>query len=276
MTTHLSIGDFSRMTYLSIKALRRYHDLGLLLPAVVDQDTGYRYYTPDQVPVGQVIRRFRDLGMPLERVKDVVQASDPDTRNQLIVAHLRQMEDALAQTQRTVASLRALLERPPSPLVTVEYRSVPATPALAIAEPVASADLGGWWQRAFDDLHTALAAAGVERRGPDSALYSREIFEESRGQVIAYVPVPAGAPAHGRVRLTEIPAAELAVALHRGPFSDLDQTYGQLGTFVAEREIGVQGAIREHYLTHHGHTNDESDHRTEVCWPVFHTRGASP
>src|ERR1700677_3301419 len=136
MNSRLSIGDFSKMTYLSVKALRRYHDMGLLVPASIDQDSGYRYYQAAQVPVGQVIRRFRDLGMPLKQVKEVLDAPDTDRRNELIVAHLRQMEKALQQTQKTVASLRTLLEQPRKAPISVEYRSVVASPALAIAEPV--------------------------------------------------------------------------------------------------------------------------------------------
>jgi MerR HTH family regulatory protein len=65
MSVLVSIGDFSRMTHLSIKALRFYHDQGLLEPARIDPDSGYRFYEPAQVPVAQVIRRFRDLDMPL-------------------------------------------------------------------------------------------------------------------------------------------------------------------------------------------------------------------
>jgi effector-binding domain-containing protein len=74
---------------------------------------------------------------------------------------------------------------------------------------------------------------------------------------------------HARV----IPGAELAVTVHRGSFGDLDRTYGALGTFVSQREIGVPGPIREHYLVTSAHTAHESQHRTEVCWPVFHIRG---
>src|SRR4051794_16289330 len=48
MTPRLSIGDFSRMTYLSVKALRHYHEQGVLEPAEVDPATGYRYYAPGQ------------------------------------------------------------------------------------------------------------------------------------------------------------------------------------------------------------------------------------
>ena len=130
MTVLLSIGDFSRMTHLSVKALRHYHDVGLLEPAEIDRSSGYRLYDADQVPIAQVIRRFRDLGMPVDQVKSVLDAPDVGARNQVIVAHLERMEDQLQQTQATVASLRAVLEAPLSP-APVAYRSVPAGWALA-------------------------------------------------------------------------------------------------------------------------------------------------
>jgi effector-binding domain-containing protein len=73
--------------------------------------------------------------------------------------------------------------------------------------------------------------------------------------------------------MIEIPAAELAVAVHCGPFGELDRTYAAVGTHVAERELGVDGPIREYYLVTASDTPDESLHRTEVCWPIFHTTG---
>ncbi len=279
MTTRLPIGDFSRMTYLSVKALRRYHEMGLLEPADVDQSTGYRYYDASQVPIGQVIRRFRDLGMPLEQVKDVLFAPDAASRNELIVAHLRQMESELVHTQQTVASLRAILERPATP-ITVEYRTVDAALALAISEPVAMDDIETWWGEAFDELHQALRSMVGTRSGPDGALYPSEFFEDELGEVVAFIPVAgrpelAGPEPAGGLQLVEIPGVELAVTVHPGAFSELDQTYGALGTFVAEREIGVAGPIREHYVVSNENTDDESRHRTEVCWPVFHTKGGA-
>ncbi|HXW43855.1 MAG TPA: MerR family transcriptional regulator [Streptosporangiaceae bacterium] len=276
-TTRLSIGDFAKMTYLSIKSLRRYHEMGLLVPAEVDGVSGYRYYAPSQVPVGQVIRRFRDLGMPLEQVRDVLEAPDPAVRNEVIVTHLRAMESALRQTQHTVASLRALLEGPPAP-ISVAYRSAEPARVLAITEPVAMGDIEGWWQEAFAVLHDVLGSAGAQRAGPDGALYASEFFQDGRGGVVAFIPasqLPRSFRSDGRVRLIEIPGAELAVTVHEGSFAELDRTYGALGTYVCEREIGVQGPIREHYLVTGADTPDESAHRTEVCWPVFHTKGAA-
>ena len=88
MSVLLTIGEFSRMTHLSVKALRHYDDVGLLSPAQVDGSSGYRLYATGQVPTAQVIRRFRDLDMPLEEIRTVLNAADVAARDQAIVAHL--------------------------------------------------------------------------------------------------------------------------------------------------------------------------------------------
>ena len=274
MRVRLAIGDFSRMTHLSVKALRHYHDVGLLTPAEIDPATGYRFYEPAQLPAAQVIRRFRDLGMPLDEIREVLQAPDVAARNQVIVAHLQRMESQLAVTQSVVASLRSLLDRPPAPIA-VEHRSVGPARALAICGQVSLPDLDPWLDAAQRELDAALAAAGVPAAGPRGALYPAELFQLGADEVVAYVPVSSEAPSGGRARMLEIPPAELAVAVHAGTLADLDLTYAALGTYVAEREIGVDGPIREHYLVTAFDTDDESRHVTEVGWPVFQTGPAS-
>ena len=271
MQVRLAIGDFSRMTHLSVKALRHYHDVGVLVPAEIDPDSGYRFYAPAQVPIAQVIRRFRDLGMPLEEIREVLRAPDIETRNRVVVAHMHRMESELAATQSMVASLRSLLERPPAPVV-VEHRSVGPVRALAISERVAALDLDSWWDAAFSELDAALATGAVPAAGPRAALYSAAFFQLEAGDVVAYIPVTGDVGSIGRARMLQVPAAELAVAVHRGALADLDQTYGALGSYVAQREIGIDGPIREHYLVTQFETDDESRLVTEVCWPVFQTR----
>ena len=270
MTTRLSIGDFSRMTYLSVKALRHYHDVGVLEPAEIDPSSGYRFYLPSQVGLAQMIRRLRDLGMPLDEVRTILQAPDGDTRDKTLVAHLQRMEQQLAETQQTVASLRTLLQQDPAPL-TVERRRLEATSALAITEDVAAAEAVAWWMDAFTVLHRALVASGAKRAGPDGALFPAEFFEDEQGVVTAFVPIEgeiASLPA--RVQHIVVPAIDAAVTVHDGPFSDLDRTYGALGTWVLERAAGADGPIREYYLPT-GDPDDLLAHTTEVCWPVVPT-----
>jgi DNA-binding transcriptional MerR regulator/effector-binding domain-containing protein len=282
MATLVNIGQFSRMTHLSVKALRHYHDTGVLVPAAIDPFTGYRSYDVAQVPAAQVIRRLRDLGMPLDSVRTVVAAADVETRNREIAAHLTRMEDELARTQASVAELRALLTGP-AVRPDIVLRSIPAVTALAVAEVVTPADLGEWAPGVFSDIATVLKAGGLKAAGLKTAgtvaagcfggLYPGDFFEVERAEVTVFLPVePVSQPLPpGRVRLTQIPAADAAVAVHQGSLADADRTYAALGTVIAERAIGVDGPIREYYTVGFTDTEDEARHRTEVCWPVFRT-----
>jgi DNA-binding transcriptional MerR regulator len=264
-----TIGEFSRTTHLSVKALRHYHDLGLLEPAAIDRATGYRAYAVAQVPAAQVIRRLRDLDMPLDEVGavlDAAAAGDGAERDRLIVVHLERMERQLAETQSSVAALRTLLEGE-QPEVEVTFRSEPATPALAVRAEVAWDDVEPWLGDAQAALHAAVAAMGIAPVGPDSALYAPEFFEAHVGEVVAYLPLAPGIPARSDgTELVEIPAANLVVTVHEGPFDDLDRTYAALGAFVAARAIGAPGPVREYYVV--PDAADPVDLRTEVAWPV--------
>ena len=273
-TPLLSIGDFSRMTFLSVKALRHYHDVGLLPPAEIDPESGYRRYDPSQVPKAQVIRRLRELGMPLDDVRAVMEAPDVRARNAAISAHLRRMEGELEHTRETVRSLRMLLDEDAPPTVAVAYRSVGPTETLAMRDQVAYADAFDWLAEAFAELRSALQQSGARRTGADAALYSSELLEDEHGELVAVVPVDSAVRPVERIESLRLPLVEYAVAVHVGSVENIDRTYAALGTVVAERAIGVQGPIREDYLVGSLETPDEAQHRTEICWPVFQTTPA--
>jgi DNA-binding transcriptional MerR regulator len=110
MQQQLSIGAFSRITHLSIKTLRYYHEVGLLEPAVIDPDSGYRYYRPGQAHSAHLVRRFRDLGLPVADVKAVLAAPDLTARDAILASHLDRMREQLRQTEAAVDSLRRMLE----------------------------------------------------------------------------------------------------------------------------------------------------------------------
>ena len=275
MSTLLSIGDFSRMTFLSVKALRHYHEVGLLPPAEIDSDTGYRRYEVAQVPTAQAIRRLRELGMPVDEVRVVIDAPDVDARNAAIVAHLRRMEGELDRTRATVKSLRMLLDQSP-PEIAVEYRVIGPAEALAMIADVSSAEMFDWLAAALDELRSALEKSGARRAGPDAALYSSELLEDEFGEIIAVLPVESTArPAAVGIEKLLLPRVEYAVAVHAGSVDDIDRTYAALGSVVAERAIGVQGPIREDYVVGALDTPEETDHRTQISWPVFQTTPAA-
>jgi DNA-binding transcriptional MerR regulator len=269
MRTALSIGDFSRIAHLSVKTLRRYHDLGLLEPAEVDAFTGYRYYTTAQVPTAQVIRRFRDLGMPVKEVGEVLATQDPEARSALIAVHLQRLEEQLEQTREAVSSLRRLLA-PSTPPIVVEHRTVLPQPVAAIHGTVDLSEVLQWYSDAMAELEAALRSRQLTANGPSGGLYDNELFTAEHGKVLVYMPVHQP-PTSGRVERYELPGGDLAVTVHRGSHDDIDVTYGLLGTYVADNEFTIAGPVREIYLVGPRDTSDADAWRTEIGWPIFRT-----
>jgi len=275
MAPSLPIGDFSRATHLSVKTLRYYHHVGLLEPADVDRFTGHRRYTTDQIPTAQVIRRFRELDMPVEEVAGMLSAPDVAARNELIAAHLDRLEQNLMQTQQAVAAVRDLLSGPAAAeLAEISHRSVGQAQAAAITAVVDIADIGAWYRGAIGELTGTLAAQGVPAAGPPGGIYATELFADERGQATVFFPCDREVRPVGRVEPVVVPAAELAVIVHKGSDAGVDLAYGALATHVTQRALAVEGPIREYYLSSASDTPDQSAWRTEICWPIFRTDGA--
>jgi DNA-binding transcriptional MerR regulator len=266
MSELLTIGDFSRMTFLTVKALRHYHDVGLLEPARTDPSSGYRYYRLEQVAQARLIRRLRDLDLPVDDVRSVLSAPDEATRNAVLVEHLDRMSRQLEQVQDTVDSLRRLLTDDEEK-IEVEYRDEPATMVLAVRGHVEGDSAVSWWIDAFTELHRWLRTAGITRTGPDGAEFPTEFFTEGAAEIVAFVPVDRAPSLSGRVEAVTRPAARYAVAVHDGPMVDLDGAYSAVGRTVVDRALSAEGPVVERYLP----LGDEDDllaHHTEVCWPV--------
>jgi DNA-binding transcriptional MerR regulator/effector-binding domain-containing protein len=270
MPAAMTIGDFSRATHLSVKTLRHYHSVGLLAPSDVDAGTGYRRYTTDQIPTAQVIRRFRDLDMPLDQIHAVLEAPDLRTRNELISAHLASLEQNLARTQSAVASLRDLLAHPVA-VAPVSHRRAGATTAAAVTAVIAMSDLLPWYLGALGELHATLDALGVRPSGPAGGTYAGELFADERGQASVFIPTATEIQPFGRVEPVVVPAAELAVVTHPGSLANVDRAYGALAAHVASHALQVDGPIREYYLVGRQDTTDENAWRTEIGWPIFST-----
>lgn len=265
-----SIGEFSRVTHLTIKTLRHYDEVSLLRPVRIDTSTGYRYYSSAQLPQAQVIRRLRELDMSVADVKAVMDARDPTARNALIAKHLEHLEQELVRTRAAVESLRAILGRG-SGDVAVSHRSVPGTTALAIKAVIDRSDIKAWWQGAVGELRATLRARRSHPLGPICGIYDPGLFQHNRGEALLYAPVDGveRASAVGRVSAITVPGAELAVLAHAGPHDELDITYGHLAHHVSTHELGVEGPIREYYVRDPVEYPDPSDWLTEICWPIF-------
>lgn len=271
MSSRLTIGEFATVTHLSVRTLRRYHADKLLEPAMVDPFTGYRYYGPEQIPNAQVIHQLRKLDVPLPEIKRMLSTDDAEQREEIIAAQLRSREAELARLQSAVTTLRRLLSREPT-ATEVELISLPARTVAAVTGTVRLADSVDWYDSAMAELDAVFAPE--ERCGPPGGHYANELFTDGVGAMTVYRAVRAPRPA-GRIEVAELPPAELAVAVHRGPHDDIDVTYGQLGAWVVEHALAVDGPVQETYRVGPRDTSTADDWRTEIGWPVFRVSGKS-
>jgi DNA-binding transcriptional MerR regulator len=272
----MPIGDFSRATFLSVKALRRYHEEDLLIPAEVDPDSGYRRYDLAQIPDAQVIKRLRELDMPLEEIRGILHTTDLAERAARIERHLARLERELHRVSTAVDSLRDLLTPPAEGPGSIRHRHIPRTRVAAITDEVKVEDLSLWMSGALGELHASLSAQtspsqGGSLTGDAGGIFADSLFQDEHGEATLYLPTEAPFHATGRVQVREFAASDLAVITHHGPHDGVDRAYGALADHVTRHALAVDGPLREFYPVSRHHTADPSRWITEIGWPIFPT-----
>ncbi|MBV8715442.1 MAG: MerR family transcriptional regulator [Chloroflexi bacterium] len=265
----LPIGMFSRASLLSIKTLRAYHEAGILVPAQVDRFSGYRMYTADQLADAAIVRRLRSLDLPLEQVRQVLQARDPNFTREVLNQHQVAMQARLSETERIVAELQSGVA--PVTHTPVHVRDEPAVHALCIRGKVKEADFGDWVLSALQALFDIVHQSEVPLAGAAGTLYDPEIVDDEGEAVEAFVPVaePIAVPrSAGGVRLSEVPAVKAAVLVHAGDYATMGDTYRTLGAWVARHAEPSGERIREWYRVAPWETEDVAAFRTEIAWPI--------
>jgi DNA-binding transcriptional MerR regulator len=268
---HLRIGEFSRASSLSVKTLRAYHEAGLLVPAEVDPVTAYRSYSVAQLTDAAVIRRLRELDLPLEAVREVLVARDPALTAKVLSEHGAVLRDRLATVRRAIDELYLALAAPASH-TPVHVRQEPARVVLRVTETVTEAEWLGFLDRARVLLRTTASASAAVVTGGFGACYPT-LLDDDAQEVVAFVPIaaPTLVDAQARaagVRVDDLAATDVAVLVHRGSYDDLADSYHQLGAWVAINAEPTGTPARELYVVDPGESDDPAAWRTEICWPI--------
>jgi DNA-binding transcriptional MerR regulator len=143
----LSIKDFSDLAHLSPQTLRYYHAEGLLVPARVDEQTGYRSYTFDQVEKVMLITVLRQAGLGVQRIRQAL--DEPGLAPALLREHTAHVQRRREEQDEAIRTAQDLLETPPQPYV----RRIPAMTVVSKPAPVATA------RQEWDSTETVLKAA---------------------------------------------------------------------------------------------------------------------
>ena len=132
LKTKLKIGEFSKLMQVTVKTLRHYEQKGLLIPDEVDEWTGYRYYSIEQMQKLQNIRDLQRLGFSLDEIKDLCDSySCTPTISQLT----EKIEETEAQLRKLIARRNHLIDwrNARKQMKTMEKFSIQSLPEIIVA-----------------------------------------------------------------------------------------------------------------------------------------------
>lgn len=263
----LSIGTFARAAALSVGTLRHYHDEGLLVPAYVDPGSGYRYYSAAQLYDAEVVRRLRELDMPIEAVRTVVRARDARVTAGALTEHEQTMARRLREAAAIVEELQSLVTHPIALLAgRVEVRTLTPQDVLALTTRASQAQLSQWLGGAYAELAELAGRCGLAMTGPAGAIYPGQ---DGAGPhtVTAFIPVDGETATDPPQRRT-LTGGHFAIGRHEGPYEQIGDTYRALGAWLSGRGESPAYDIREYYLAGPGDVPDPSGYLTEIAWPL--------
>jgi predicted transcriptional regulator YdeE len=267
------IGDFSKLAQVSVKTLRYYDRLNLLKPAWIDRFTGYRYYTPEQLPRLNRILALKDLGFTLEQIGQVLRddLSAAELRGMMRMKQSeleRQLREEQARLGRVEARLRQIEREGALPTYEVVLKSIPSQRVAGIRDRVPGV---GHIASLFDELQAYLKRQDVtlEPASPSLAVYYDAEYRERGLDVEVAVPLTRALHLMARVQVHELDGVErMACAVHHGPYERLGEAYQALLRWVESNGYRASRPNRDVYLYPPQQDRSPADYVTEVQIPV--------
>ncbi|WP_233404681.1 MerR family transcriptional regulator [Actinotalea solisilvae] len=265
----LTIGEFSRLSQLSIRMLRYYDDHDVLHPTRVDPWTGFRSYAPDLLRLAHWVRVLRDAGVGVAEMGGVMpHVDDPSAlRAVLERQRIRLVDDA--------AGIHARIREVDHLITQLEVTmSIPVTTTTLPARTVASvrgtiptyADEGLLWQRLMAGLGRAGVAPAPDARSV--AVFHDDEYVEHDADVEVQLDVAGPFDAVDGVRCVEVPQTSVAVATLHGSYDGMGAATEALGRYTGEQGLRLAGPMFNVYRVGPMDAPDPADWVTEVCLPV--------
>jgi DNA-binding transcriptional MerR regulator len=242
-----SIGQFSRLTGLTLKAIRLYHEKGLLPPSWVDLSSGYRYFTERDVERARLLVDLRRLELSLAEIGELLsEYADGmgilpflEAQRQRIVTRQRHLAQVARELDHMIRAERDVL---------AQFASAPSEIVEKTLEPMLVAGLR--WRGTYAETGRMLGrvcrAFGRYAADAPLNLYYDDEYKDEDADVESCLPVRDAKPQAGYA-LRELPGGPCACLMHRGSYSEISRSYTRLMRHIAERSQIHLLPIREIY-----------------------------
>ncbi len=261
----LSIGEFSRVCRLTVKALRHYHELGILVPELVDEETSYRYYGRESLERARMIQGLKEMGFSLSEIGGLLAEVKEDSD---LVAHLEgklaEVEGSIREYKRMKEKIMVSLRNAETGALGISYtvteEMIPDTRVFGLRFTGAYSDIG----RVIGELYRA---AGRFATGRPFTLYYDEDYKEIGADIEVCFEARRQAEIDG-VSCRLLPGGRALSLVHQGPFASIGASYRKLLECAREKSIALASPSREMYLKGPGMIfhGDPKGYRTKLVF----------
>jgi DNA-binding transcriptional MerR regulator len=266
----LSIGEFSKVTGLSVKTLRFYHEQGILVPNRVDESSGYRYYDGARIERARIIVWLRELEFSIQDIAEILSEIDDEAdlvarleeQKRRIGQRMRREREILRALDRVVANEREARERVNISRFEVEEKTLEPMLLAGVRMKGKYSDSG----KGFGQLGRAV---GRYICGKPLCLYYDGEYREDDADFEPCFPISKRVVAEG-ISLHSLPAGRCLSVLHKGPYSQLGRSYEKILRIARERAANILLPTREVFLKCPGmiFKGNPKNYLTEIQLPI--------
>ncbi|MDD5944918.1 MAG: MerR family transcriptional regulator [Clostridia bacterium] len=268
----IKIGDFSKLTKISIRMLRHYDEIGLLKPETVDRFSGYRYYSVKQLSDANRIRALREMGFGLSETAEIImQYNDTEAIADFLEKKQKELERERTELNDRLTLIESAIERLRKDGKSMNYnvtvKTVPERYAACVRKTIASYDHEGeLWAILRSETKTM-------KLQPDTAYTACAIFhddgyKESDVDVEIQMGVVGKYEDTENVKFKTIPAVEVASTIHKGSYDSITDAYSAVMEWIAGNGYEICGEMFNIYHMSPAQTSNPDEQVTEICLPV--------
>lgn len=243
-----TIGEFSRITGLTVKTLRFYHEQGLLVPACVDRQTGYRYYDHSQIETARVITYLRDMEFSLADISELLhRCGDEGEILQAMERQRAMLDEKIRQIRRAVRSLDQFIREERQARVmsdqstfNVEEKRLEPMLVAGIRMKGRYSDCGKGFARLGRNLGRYII-------GKPFLLHYDTEYREEDADFEACMPVRQRKEVEG-ILVRELPGGHCVSLIHKGPHDQLGRSYAKILEYIKSKGYTIHSPTREVYI----------------------------
>lgn len=268
----LKIGDFSKLSRISIRMLRHYDEIELLKPAQIDDFSGYRYYSEAQLPLAGQIQTLKNLGFGLSVIKEILEKyeNSQEIENFLLIKR-KELEGEMLETGQKIQLLDSTLKwlRKDGSIMdySVTLKTMPERYVASCRQIIPSYDQEGiLWEM----MNREIASQNVQQATPcyGLAVFYDKGFKESNPDVEIQASVVGKYKDTEHVKFKTVPPIQIASATYQGSYEQLPHVNQKIANWVRDNGYDFDGASFCIYRVSPAETSNPEDLVTEVCYPV--------